>query len=62
MPNEAPALMNTKEAASYLGVSESYLEKNRIKKRNIPFIKLSARVVRYKKEDLDSYIEENRHA
>jgi len=51
--------LTTKQAAKYLGISESFLEKERcyglIK---IPFVKLG-RTVRYRKIDLDNFANEN---
>lgn len=50
-------LFTTAEAASYLGVSRSFLEKDRTGKARIPFVKLGkARAVRYRQEDLEAYV------
>lgn len=50
-------LLTTKEAARYLGVSASFLERDRWAGAKIPFIKLGNRAVRYRQEDLDNFIE-----
>ena len=50
-------LLTTKEAARYLGVSASFLERDRWAGAKIPFIKLGSRAVRYKLDELDRYIE-----
>lgn len=50
-------LINTQEAARYLGVSKAFLERDRWAGARIPFIKVGARAVRYRMEDLDSYIQ-----
>lgn len=49
-------LFCTKQAARYLGVSKSFLDKDRWAGARIPFIKIGTRAVRYRREDLDSYI------
>lgn len=53
------AAINTKEAAAYISVSESFLEKDRVNKAEIPFCKVGKRGVRYRKVDLDRYLEKN---
>lgn len=49
-------LLTTKQAARYLGVSASFLEKDRWRGARIPFIRLSRRSIRYRHADLDRYI------
>lgn len=49
-------LLCTKEAARLLGVSKAFLERDRWAGARIPFIRVGARAVRYRREDLDSYI------
>lgn len=50
-------MMTTKEAAQYLGVSVSFLEKDRVYRSRIPFVKLGKkRGIRYRQEDLDLYV------
>jgi excisionase family DNA binding protein len=50
-------LLNTAEAARLLGVSKAFLERDRWAGARIPFIKVGARAVRYRQEDLDGYIQ-----
>jgi len=51
-----PKLLNTKQAAEYLSVSVSYLQKDRQDKKSVPFIRLASNIVRYNKDELDEYI------
>ena len=50
-------LLTTKQAASYLSVSCSFLEKDRWRGARIPFVKIASRSIRYRQEDLDRYVE-----
>ena len=50
-------LLNTKETAEILNVSEAFLERDRWAGARIPFVKIGARAVRYRLEDLERYIE-----
>lgn len=50
-------LLNTREAARYLGLSKAFLERDRWAGAKVPFIKISTRAVRYRVEDLDHYIQ-----
>ena len=50
-------LLTTKQAADHLGVSTSFLEKDRWRGARIPFVRVSARAIRYRQADLDAYIE-----
>jgi len=50
-------LLSTKEAARMLGVSAAFLERDRWAGARIPFIKVGSRAVRYRRSDLDAYIE-----
>lgn len=52
-------LLNTKETADLLGVSEAFLERDRWAGARIPFIKVGARAIRYRLEDIERYIEQN---
>jgi predicted DNA-binding transcriptional regulator AlpA len=54
-------LLNTAEAAQMLGVSQSFLEKDRWRGARIPFIKIGARAVRYAPEALQAFIEQSAH-
>ena len=50
-------LLNTLEAANYLGLSKAFLERDRWAGAKVPFIKIGDRAVRYRMKDLDNYIE-----
>jgi excisionase family DNA binding protein len=50
-------LLNTKQAANYLAVSNAFLERDRWAGARIPFIKIGSRAVRYRLSDLEDYIE-----
>lgn len=50
-------LFTTDQAASYLGVSKAFLERDRWAGARIPFIKVGTRAVRYRLADLENYIE-----
>lgn len=50
-------LLNTKEAADYLSLSCAFLERDRWAGAKVPFIKISARAVRYRLTDLENYIQ-----
>lgn len=50
-------LLNTTEAAHMLGVSKAFLERDRWAGARIPFIKVGSRAVRYRREDLEQYID-----
>ncbi len=53
----ASAKLTTKEAAIYLGVSNSFLEKDRCHGiKGIEFIRVGSRAIRYRLEDLDKYL------
>jgi len=49
-------LLTTKQAATLLGVSSAFLERDRWAGAKIPFIKIGSRSVRYRQTDLDNYI------
>jgi len=50
-------LLTTLQAANYLGLSKAFLERDRWAGAKVPFIKIGERAVRYRMQDLDSYIE-----
>lgn len=50
-------LLNTAQAAKYLGISIAFLERDRWAGAKIPFIKIGSRAVRYRLRDLDAYIQ-----
>ena len=53
------SLLTTLEASQYLSVSKAFLERDRWAGARIPFIKVGSRAVRYRKSDLDDYIQVN---
>jgi len=52
-------LFTTKEAAVYLGVSVSFLEKDRVGRGLVKHLRLGAKLIRYRKEDLDDFIKKS---
>ncbi|MCU7839178.1 MAG: helix-turn-helix domain-containing protein [Candidatus Thiodiazotropha sp. (ex Troendleina suluensis)] len=52
-------LLNTTEAARLLGVSKAFLERDRWAGARVPFIKVGMRAVRYRLDDLNTYINSN---
>lgn len=50
-------ILNTKDAAIYLGVSKAFLERDRCYTARIPFLKVGSRAVRYRQADLDTYLD-----
>ena len=52
-------LLNTQQAATILGVSKAFLERDRWAGARIPFIKVGSRAVRYRMSDIDAYIKSN---
>ena len=50
-------LLTTAEAATYISMSKAFLERDRWAGARIPFIKMGSRAVRYRKSDLDEYID-----
>ena len=60
MANEMiPGLIKQNKAASYLGLSEATLERDRWRGGDIPYIKVGPRAIRYDLEQLNKYIEHN---
>lgn len=55
-----PKVLKTADAADYLGVGKSTLEKWRIYGRGPAFVKYGSRTVRYFIEDLDFFSAHNR--
>lgn len=51
-------LLTTAEAAKCLGVSKAFLERDRWAGARIPYVKVGSRAVRYRRADLDAYIEQ----
>ena len=58
MTNEMThGLIKQSEAASYLGLSEATLERDRWRGGDIPYVKVGPRAIRYDLEQLDEYID-----
>ena len=58
MTNEMiPGLIKQSEAASYLGLSEATLERDRWRGGEIPYIRVGPRSIRYDLNLLNEYIE-----
>jgi hypothetical protein len=51
--------LNTEDAAAFLGVSKAFLERDRWAGARIPFVQVGARAIRYRLEDLKTYIQDN---
>ena len=54
---QTTTLLNTTQAAHYLGLSKAFLERDRWAGARVPFIKIGSRAVRYRLQDLERYIE-----
>jgi len=54
-------LLHTKDAAKFLNVSVAFLERDRWAGARIPFVKVGSRAVRYRLDDLQTYINNQRH-
>ena len=54
-------LLHTKDAAKFLNVSVAFLERDRWSGARVPFVRIGARAVRYRLEDLQRYIDQNVH-
>lgn len=50
-------LLNTKQAANILGVSPAFLERDRWAGAKVPFIRIGSRSIRYRSEDLNTFIQ-----
>jgi len=56
----SPRILRTPEAAAYVGVSTSTLEKLRLTGQGPAFVRLGSRMVGYEVESLDRWIERQR--
>lgn len=54
--------MNTNEAAELLGITPRYLEKRRNNRLGPAHIRLSPKAVRYRREDLETYLDDPLHS
>lgn len=59
MANAVAQMMSVSEAAAYLGLAESTLNKKRLDGSGAPYLKLGRRVV-YRQSDLDAWLESHR--
>ncbi len=50
-------LLTTKQAALYLSVSASFLEKDRWRGSRIPFVRIGSRAIRYRENDLEYFLD-----
>ena len=50
-------LLTTKQAAELLSVSVAFLERDRWAGATVPFVRVGTRSIRYRKGDLDNFIE-----
>ena len=53
-------LLSTPQAAKLLNVSIAFLERDRWAGARVPFVKIGSRAVRYRLDDLEAYINNNR--
>lgn len=51
------SLLTTTEAARYIGMSKAFLERDRWAGARIPFVRVGSRAVRYRRADLEAYLE-----
>lgn len=49
-------LLSTKDAARFLGVSATFLERDRCYDAEIPFVRVGARAVRYEIDALEAFV------
>jgi predicted DNA-binding transcriptional regulator AlpA len=50
-------LLNTEQAANYLGMSKAFLERDRWAGAKVPYVQMGSRAVRYRISALEEYIE-----
>jgi hypothetical protein len=59
MPATMETLINTQQLSELLQIQQSTIEKNRVMKTGIPYVKIN-RSVRYKLSDVYDYLDSNR--
>jgi hypothetical protein len=59
MPATMEQLINTQQLSELLQIQRSTIEKNRVMKTGIPYVKIN-RSVRYKLSDIQDYLDLNR--
>ncbi|MEM1402361.1 MAG: helix-turn-helix domain-containing protein [Pseudomonadota bacterium] len=50
------SLLTTEQAAAYLGVKRTFLERDRWAGSKVPFVRVGTRTIRYRKSDLDEFV------
>ena len=55
-------VLRTEEAAAYVGLSASTLEKKRLSGTGPRFVKLGGRAIGYDRADLDTWLDQQREA
>lgn len=58
MEQRIDRLMDQKEAAQLLGMSEAWFEMNRFKRTGLPYVKIG-RAIRYRESDIQKYISDH---
>ena len=53
------ALLTSRQAAEYLGLTKRFLERRRLVRQGPPFVRISKRCVRYRRSDLDEWIQKH---
>jgi len=53
----AKTLLTTVDAADYLCVSVAFLERDRWAGATIPYVQVGSRAIRYRRQELDEFIE-----
>jgi len=56
MDSSNEELLNNKQAANYLSVTEAFLHRDRWAGATIPFVRVGSRTIRYRKSDLDDFV------
>lgn len=57
MPNKEHELLTTQQAAEFLKMSVSWINKDRHKEKpKIPFVKIGDKSIRYRRSDLVAYL------
>ena len=56
----AEKLLTTRQAAKFLGLKPSCLENWRWKGYGPPYVQVTRRAIRYRREDLDAFVQERR--
>jgi predicted DNA-binding transcriptional regulator AlpA len=54
-------LLTTKQVAAWFGASEQWFEIGRVKNYGPPFIRMSERIVRYRRDDVVKWLKQRAH-